>query len=981
MFAASYYVERSEWKAFIDEIRADKIVPGYQGVGFAQVVRREDLATHEAKIRSEGFPDYSVRPAGDRPLYTSIVYLEPFEGRNLRAFGYDMYSEPVRRESMEQARDTGNAALSGKVRLVQETDKDVQAGTLMYVPVYRNGLPTQTLEQRRAAIVGWSYSPFRINDLMSGILGGWDEAEGRYVDLHIYSEEGTTPNQQLYDASFPENAAQNSAFYQAREVNFHGHKWKLTFDRIPSAPALNYIQAWVTLMVGLGLTGLLSAFVWTLQRARGAAIQAADDLRKSEAALLEAQRIAKSGSWRLSLATREASVTSEISTLLGLPADITHMVPEQLKNYFAADGYSRFEEALEAASRSGQTFDLELQFSRADGCEGWLQVRGEPICDPSGRIIEVQGTATDVTERVRARQEIETLSRQYAERNHLLETVLGNVDSHIYIKDPDGRYLYVNPLVAEHFKTQSDDVIGKTAYDFMSKEAADGFRRLDDEVFKSGVQQSGEERYVDADGRLRFYWSQKIPLKSPGKPNMLIGFSSEITESKELRGLLERQMTTDGLTGLPNRLSFQQGCNRVLSKGLAKGIRVGVLMIGLDRFKIINETLGHGAGDLILIEVARRLKSVAGSNVTVARLAGDEFALLLNNLPAPMAAATVAGDVLRELDKPHALADKQTYVTASIGIAIAPADGSAAETLIKNAETAMFHAKAHGRNSYHYFSASMEQAVFERMELERDLRNAVVNNEFELHYQPILKSGTGEVARLEALIRWNRAGVGEVSPAAFIPLAEEIGLIEPIGNWVMEESCRQLSAWHQAGLSAMQVAINLSAKQLYSPVLITRIVALLEQYQFAPEALEFEVTESMVMTDQDLQIGQLHALHALGFKIAIDDFGTGYSSLAYIQKLPIDVIKIDRAFVISVETDQASASLCRGIIALANSMNLETVAEGMETEQQRQLLATWGCTYMQGYLFSKPLPSGKMTEYLLARQSNRDTEARMTVEA
>ena len=388
---------------------------------------------------------------------------------------------------------------------------------------------------------------------------------------------------------------------------------------------------------------------------------------------------------------------------------------------------------------------------------------------------------------------------------------------------------------------------------------------------------------------------------------------------------------------------------------------MAVIFIDLDRFKIINDTLGHHVGDLLLIEVANRLRSCVRESDIVARLGGDEFVVALTSLTTDMDAAHVAKKIIAILDTPCTIEGKLLHTTPSVGISLFPDNGEDVDGLMKNADTAMYCAKDKGRNNFQFFSATMTAAATERLEIERDLRSALKNNEFELHYQPQVCASLGLVRGVEALIRWHHPERGLIPPLKFIPIAEECGLIEAIGGWVLEEACRQMAQWRKAGFGLKHVAVNLSAHQLRSPDLASHVKRVITRFGLAPGELELEITESVAMEDPERAIGQLRLLRESGVDLAIDDFGTGHSSLAYLKLLPIHTLKLDRAFVRDLETNENDAAISSATIALAKILGLRVVAEGVETEAQRNFLSNQACNLLQGYLFGKPEPADLLT--------------------
>jgi diguanylate cyclase (GGDEF)-like protein/PAS domain S-box-containing protein len=420
----------------------------------------------------------------------------------------------------------------------------------------------------------------------------------------------------------------------------------------------------------------------------------------------------------------------------------------------------------------------------------------------------------------------------------------------------------------------------------------------------------------------------------------------------------------DMLTGLPNRSLFLDRFSQTLKQALRNGWQVGVLFIDLDRFKIVNDTLGHAVGDKLLVQVALRLQQCVRADDTVGRLGGDEFAFVLANLTRPDDAALIAQKVVRGLSEPFDLEGQEVYVSASLGIAVYPADGSSAETLLKNADTAMYRAKERGRNGYQFYLPQMNEQALERLRLQTQLRGALERGEFVLHYQPKVGLHDGAISGFEALLRWQHPQRGLVPPLEFIGILEDTGLIVPVGEWVVRSVCEQLVRWQAAGLPQRPVAVNLSARQFQQRHFDAGVAAILAETGVDPALIEFELTESMLMGDAEEAVRMLAELKASGVRLSVDDFGTGYSSLAYLKRLPLDALKIDRAFIRDVTIDPDDASITLAIIGLAHSLELTVVAEGVETAEQLAFLKANGCDEMQGFYFAKPLPAPDCTRWL-----------------
>ncbi len=420
----------------------------------------------------------------------------------------------------------------------------------------------------------------------------------------------------------------------------------------------------------------------------------------------------------------------------------------------------------------------------------------------------------------------------------------------------------------------------------------------------------------------------------------------------------------DTATGLPNRLLLIDRLVMALSAATRSGGMLALLFVGVDRFKMVNDTLGHGLGDKLISNVANRLNACVGKQAVVTRVGGDVFGILLPDLADSKAAATIAESMIEEVRQPIDLNGYTWHTSASIGIAVCPDDGQNAELLIKNAESAMYRAKEQGGGGYQFYTKSMNEKVLERILLENSLRQALGNNELVVYYQPLIDGISGRTAGVEALVRWQHPERGLVPPMDFIPLAEETGLIVPIGEWVLRTACAQNKAWQEAGYPPIVVSVNLSGRQFHQSNFIGMVGQVLAETGLAPEYLELEITESIALEDVSYTIAILKELGSMGIKIAIDDFGTGYSSLSYLKRFPITTLKIDRIFVKDATQDAQDAAIITAIIVLAHNLNLKVIAEGVETVEQRLFLRERHCNMMQGFLFSRALPADQMVNLL-----------------
>jgi diguanylate cyclase (GGDEF)-like protein/PAS domain S-box-containing protein len=469
------------------------------------------------------------------------------------------------------------------------------------------------------------------------------------------------------------------------------------------------------------------------------------------------------------------------------------------------------------------------------------------------------------------------------------------------------------------------------------------------------------------------------PLVDP--TNQIIGFASlvhDITERLNTERTIHYMAHHDALTGLPNRRLMQDRLNQAIMAARRKQRHVAVLFLDLDRFKVVNDTLGHDTGDFILKDVGRRLVTCVREVDTVSREGGDEFVVILPDLERPEHARVVADKILKELARPVEIGGHEIHVTPSIGISHYPNDATDVQQLLKHADNAMYQAKDAGRNTIRFFTNDLNFLLSKRLEIETRLRKAMENEEFFLRYQPQVDLATGRISGMEALIRWNDPQKGEVYPKDFIFVAEELGLIVPIGEWVFRTACRQLKQWETEGLPEITVSINISPRQFMSRRLVATLLSIVRETGADPRRIELEITETMIMRNVEQSIETLAQLRAVGMQVAVDDFGVGYSSLGQLKRLPASSMKIDRSFIINVPEDQQSSSITEAIIAMAKRLKLRVIAEGVETRAQLEFLRANHCEAFQGFLFSRPVTSLEATAMLRA-QAASDVEAAASV--
>ena len=631
-------------------------------------------------------------------------------------------------------------------------------------------------------------------------------------------------------------------------------------------------------------------------------------------------------------------------------AELTQLAAQNTE--FAAEPTAAPLDCLETAAQGFAAFsgDLVQNTGRIH------RVKGQPLL-MDGQLAGYVTTYTDISER-----------RAIQEREQLAQKVFANTPAGIIVTDDAQRIISANPATLSMSGYSPEEIVGQTIFGLLASDTS-----LTPNDFQVAIDQSGT-------------WSGEIDIVRKTGESLAVGIRisrvddlnasesshyiwilADITERKQAEERMRHIAQSDSLTGLPNRLALQMRLAQTLPDARRHSWQVAVMFIDLDRFKNINDTLGHPVGDELLREVASRLSLVVRETDFVARLGGDEFVIVLPAITNPADAAIVANKIIGTLSSPIVADGHELHTSPSIGISIFPDDGADGDTVLKNADTAMYHAKSAGRNNYQFYADEMNKTATERLDIERKLRHAISRNELALCYQPQFSADGSHPTGVEALIRWHHPTDGIISPVRFIPIAEETGLIVEIGEWVLRTACHEMKNWIDAGLQPIRVAVNISARQLRRRDFCEVVAGCLVESGLPAELLELEITESAVMENPEEAISILQSIGRMGVTLAIDDFGTGYSSLAYLKLFPIDHLKIDRSFVADIEFDLNDRAIAFGTIALAHSLGLNVIAEGVETADQLELLRSNGCDEIQGYLFSKPLTSSAAFAFLHAR--------------
>ena len=616
---------------------------------------------------------------------------------------------------------------------------------------------------------------------------------------------------------------------------------------------------------------------------------------------------------------------------------------------------------VQEAVGAGKAFDLVYRLHTARGEEKWVWERGRGVFAEDGALLALEGLISDVTDRKRAEEAVRDGEERY---RNLVE----NAHDMIQSLGPDGRLLFVNRAWLETMGYAESEISSLNFFRIVHPQSRVHCQQLFAEMLAGRATAAIQAALVAKDGRVIEVEGNVTSRYENDRVVATQAIFRNVTEHRAWEERLKHAVSHDPLTNLPNRTVFMDRLSQALVRVRWSGKPVAVFVLDLDRFKLVNDTLGHASGDRLLLAVAERLTGCLRDGDTVARLGGDEFAILLPEIAKASDSVTVVEKMFTALQSPFVIDDHELFVTTSIGMSIAPDDGEAAGVLVKNADTAMYRAKDQGRNTYQLYSPSMNVSTMERLSLEGSLRHALDRCEFVVYYQPQVDLRTGRICGMEALVRWQHPDLGLVSPAKFIPLAEETGLIVPIGEVVLRASCAQNRTWQKAGFAPFPVSVNLSARQFQHPNLKDVIARILRETELDPKWLDLEMTESLLMDDAERTVGTLVHLHAMGIRLSIDDFGVGYSSLNYLKRFPIDTVKIDQSFVRHITSDADDAAIATAIIAMAHSLKLKVVAEGVETDDQMAFLNEKGCDAVQGYLFSRPLAADAMTALLAQGQ-------------
>ncbi|MFQ5596866.1 MAG: EAL domain-containing protein [Nitrospiria bacterium] len=724
-------------------------------------------------------------------------------------------------------------------------------------------------------------------------------------------------------------------------------------------------------------------------------------LQKSKSQLAEAQRLARVGSWQWDIPSDKVTWSDELYRIFGIHEKEIEVTSDTYLQHVHPKDKKYLRLVIERACREQLPISHRHRIIRPDGAVRVLQITGRILVDEAGHSKGLIGSSQDITEqkkteealRARGRQQASVarfgqLALEGAELSDLIDNVVSLVTDTLEVDyskvlelRPDEKSLLLRAGIG-----WKDGLVGsltiETGHNSQSGYTLISGQPVVVEDFETEIRFKPSALFIDH----KVLSGMSVIIQGERRPFGVLGAYSrrkKVFNEDDLHFLqamahmlaiaiarrrtekmIEHQAYHDVLTGLPNRFLFEDHLSKSLAQARRSPRRIGIMFIDLDRFKAVNDSLGHASGDELLQVVAQRLLSSVRESDTVARMGGDEFSVLLSEIESVDSVTEVAERIIEELQPPIKLGRYRLHIGASIGIALYPQGGRDAQTLLRNAGTALYRAKGEGKNTFRFYSPTMRKKACDCLETEFELRQALERGEFQLYFQPQVEIKTHKIIGFEALIRWKRPKVGLVLPADFVPLAEDVGLLLPIGEWVLRAACRQNKTWEKEGLPATKIGVNLSPCQFQKGNLAAMVKQVLKETDLDPRLLELEITERLLMRNEEPHIAALHELTALGVQLTIDDFGTGYSSLSYLKRLPLGRLKIDRTFVRDITTDPSNAVIAKTVVGMAHSLQLKALAEGVETTAQLTLLGSYGCDEIQGFLVSRPLPADEAARLL-----------------
>ncbi len=1019
-------VTRNDFRDYVAGLNLASAYPGFQAVNYAPQVLPGERQQFEEQVRSDAGLDpavasgFAIKPPGERDVYYPLAFIEPLAG-NEKLLGNDLGAMPDRGDALEQGRDTGGLVSSG--RKIRIAGRDSEVGLAMRLPVYRPRMPLDTVEQRRRAYMGSVGAGFSITGMLRDVVsieaaktlrmrladaGPGKGPIGTRIETRFVAPVVLGERELLFESSALAKPAPEPTKSLQRMLGFEigGHSWLLEVrqDENQVLGPIDRAIPWLVVLGGLATSTLLAGIVLSLattsSRAEVLANEMTSHLRASERQLEEAQHLASLGSWTLDPETGALECSEEARRILGfgddpLPPDL-HALLSRVPNMER----SSVERQIALVSQSTERSEFEHRLCLPDGTERWLHVIAQSVEDAGRKM--VRGTVRDATRprKDALRQKLEYKIARLLAGDGRTETVIALALEAIctdlrwdcgalWSVGDDGLARCTVAWHADNDTAVRRFVEASSSLTYRSGEGSLGRAWGIGSVVRIDTQASPSHFARDAMAReAGLTTGLVVPMVEPEATTALELFGanpyaadaetleslrvialqiSQYRQRKQAEKTLRFMASHDELTGLLNRAALQQELDRAIRRSTRQQKQFAVMFVDLDRFKQINDTLGHGVGDEMIKTCAERLSTLLGTTDVVARFGGDEFVLLQENLDSPDDAAVLAEKVLDCCAEPFVIEGRELHVSASVGVSIHPESGADAETLLKNADTAMYRAKEKGRNTYRFYEAKMNAQSTEQLMMESALRHALERGELEMHYQPKMNMQTRRIVGVEALMRWHHPVLGPIPPAQFIPIAEELGLIVSMGKWALKQACADALAWQKQGLPPVLISVNLSPRQFGSRTLVADVRAILESSGLDPSLLELEITESTMMANPAHAAKLLRTIRDMGVGLAIDDFGTGYSSLSYLKHFPLSTVKIDRTFINDLSQDNDARALIDAIITLAHGLRMKVVAEGVETDVQFNYLHSRGCDEAQGYWLCKPVSADEARDFM-ARQ-------------